>query len=164
MESLSSSRFQWRSRPRPGSRSFVVRTRGRETPFELQAQAPVQAVQVDPQFDVFRFLDAREIPPSIGQIFGEPEILALLPSRAPAAQLTAYRQLMEGWQSDSHRISVQMDEDMSEMPADRAVWILGRENLHAGSLAEGAVPGLELAQDGVVVGGESVPTPSTPWS
>ena len=103
----------------------------------------MQAVQIDPQFDVFRFLDAREIPPSIGQIFGEAQILALLPSGAPEAQLAAYRGLVEGWQSESHGISVQMDEDVSEMPADRAVWILGRENLHAGPLADGAAAGLQ---------------------
>ena len=39
------------------------------------------ALSVDPHFDVFRRLDPRETPPSIGQIFGEPAILAVLPVR-----------------------------------------------------------------------------------
>ena len=57
-------------------------------------------------FDVFRRLDPRETPPSIGQIFGEPSILAVLPSDAGAAELDAYRALLKGWQSDAHAITV----------------------------------------------------------
>jgi hypothetical protein len=140
-----------------GIETFDVRTQGRETPFEFVAQAPVKAVQVDPRFDTFRFLFAREIPPSIGQIFGEPEILALLPSRAPEDLRAAYRGLMEGWQSDSHSITVRLDEEVAEIPYDRAVWILGRENLHVSRLLGTLDSGLELGPDGAVLGADSVP-------
>jgi hypothetical protein len=139
-----------------GVETLLVRSEGRETAFEHTASGPVLAVQVDPQFDVFRFLDARELPPSIGQIFGEPEILALLPSQASAATLDAYRELMEGWQSDSHSIQVKLDDEVSAIPEDRAIWLLGKENLHKkGHFGDGVV-GLDLADDNVVLGGESV--------
>ena len=140
-----------------GSESFVVRASGSESPFEFQAQAPVLALQADPQFDVFRYLDAREIPSSIGQIFGEQEILALLPGLAPPEILEAYRSLMEGWQSDSHHITLQLDEEVPELPADRAVWILGKENLHVGRLFQDGVAGLQLGADEADLGGEEVP-------
>ncbi|MCK7523816.1 MAG: hypothetical protein MZV64_42440 [Ignavibacteriales bacterium] len=52
-------------------------------------------------------LDPRETPPSIGQIFGEPSILAVLPVATPARR--AWRRIAscsKGWQSDAHRITV----------------------------------------------------------
>ena len=140
-----------------GTEFTMVRSQGRETPFEFQAQATVQAVQVDPHFDVFRYLDAREIPPSIGQVFGEAEILALLPSAAPEDLQSAYREMVEGWQSDSHSISVQLDAEVTEIPADKAVWILGQENVHVSELFEDGISGLRIEAEASVLAGESVP-------
>ncbi len=74
-------------------------------------------VHVDPRFDVFRKLDPRETPPSIGQIFGEPRVLAVLPSAAPAAELQAWRELFKGWQSDSHAIEMKLDTEVAALPA-----------------------------------------------
>ncbi len=139
-----------------GTEVFTVHTRARDTSFEFQAQAPVLALQVDPQFDVFRFLDVREIPPSIGQIFGEPEILALLPSQASAETIEAYKTLMQGWQSDSHSIAMRLDDEVSEIPDDRAVWILGRENLHAKGQFASDLPGVEISATQAQLGEESV--------
>ncbi|MBK5255254.1 MAG: M20/M25/M40 family metallo-hydrolase, partial [Vicinamibacteria bacterium] len=89
------------------------------------------AVDLDPEFDIFRKLDPRETPPSIGQIFGEPHILAVLASKAPAAQQKAYRELVEGWRTDSHIVDVTLDTEITGLPHDRAVWLLGRENRFA---------------------------------
>jgi hypothetical protein len=89
------------------------------------------AVHFDPSFDLFRVLDPREIPPSIGQIFGDPEILAVLPSDAPDEEIDAYRALMEGWQSDSHAIEMTTDAEIQSLPAERSLWILGSTNRFA---------------------------------
>ncbi len=83
---------------------------------------------MDPAFDVFRTLDPREIPPSIGQIFGEPRVLAVLPAAAPPATQRAWRALVEGWRTESHQIEIVSDADVGELPADRPVWLLGQEN------------------------------------
>ena len=139
-----------------GTDLAVVRTTGKETPFSLQADSRPLAIQADPQFDVFRLLDAREIPPSIGQIFGEPEILAVLPSAESSEALAAYRELVEGGQSDSHSIEVVMDSDLDSPPEDRSFWILGRENLLANRLFATDLAGVVVADEQLGLGVEEV--------
>jgi len=122
--------------------------------FSITLDAEPQVLNVDPGFDLFRKLDPRETPTSIGQIFGEPKILALVPSAAPADRQAAYRELMKGWQSDAHGIEVKLDSEVAELPADRAVWLLGRENRHAAQLFPGPV---DAAKGQMSVEGESMP-------
>ncbi len=112
----------------------VVRLDGSLAASTLRTDAEPVALHVDPSFDLFRLLDPRETPPSIGQIFGEPGILAILPSKAPAAEQDAWRKLVEGWKSDSHQPEVKTDADVTELPRDRAVWLLGRTNALAPKL------------------------------
>ena len=72
----------------------VVRLDGPARDFTLKSADKPLALYVDPRFDVFRRLDPRETPPSIGQIFGEPAILALLPSGgSPEERARAENQL-----------------------------------------------------------------------
>jgi hypothetical protein len=119
------------------------------------ATAPL-ALHVDPAFDVFRLLDPRETPPSIGQIFGEPRPLVVLPSKATEAEIAAYRALIEGWRSDSHQPEVKTDAEVRELPAARAVWLLGRGNaLAPKAFAPGADYSLDAKQ--LVVDRESMP-------
>ncbi len=127
-----------------------------ETAFTVKADAKPLALHVDPAFDVFRLLDPRETPASIGQIFGEPRILAVLPSKAPAAEQDAWRKLVEGWTSESHVPEVKTDAEVNDLPKDRAVWLLGRGNALAASLF---APGDDYALDGqkMVVDREQMP-------
>ncbi len=120
-----------------GEERKVVRLAGAEQPFQFAGEAEPLALYVDPRFDVFRKLDPRETPPSIGQIFGEPRVLAVVPAGAPAAELEAWQALFKGWATSTHAIEVKTDADVAELPADRAVWIAGRANRWAGRLFPG---------------------------
>ena len=139
-----------------GATTAVVRLDRSERPFAITTDSPPLALSVDPHFDVFRRLDPRETPPSVGQIFGEPSILAVLPADAGDALLAAYRDLLKGWQSDAHRITVVLDRDVKTLPADRAVWIIGRANRLAATLFGGR-PGLRIDGSGVEIDGERMP-------
>ncbi|MFO7692880.1 MAG: M20/M25/M40 family metallo-hydrolase [Vicinamibacterales bacterium] len=139
-----------------GVTAATVRLDRAEQAFSIAADSRPLALVVDPHFDVFRRLDPRETPPSIGQIFGEPAILAVLPSDAGAAAIAAYREMLNGWQSDAHRITVVLDSDLKALPADRAAWIIGRTNRLAPALF-GALPGLRVDAAGVEVDGEKMP-------
>ncbi|MFM1895298.1 MAG: hypothetical protein RLZZ385_372 [Pseudomonadota bacterium] len=83
----------------------------------------LQAVIVDPYFDVFRKLHRAEIPPVIGQLFGAPRIMFVLP-----------RENREQWRAMAEAFAAGVDaeivngEDLSLLPEDRSVWILGRDN------------------------------------
>ncbi len=138
-----------------GVTTHVVRMERAQTPFAIAVDAPPLVLAVDPDFDVFRRLDPRETPPSIGQIFGEPRILAVLPSKAAAPEIEAWRTLFAGWTSDSHAIDVQLDSTLAELPADRAVWVAGLSNRFASVVAADA-PGAKVGASRVEIDGESM--------
>jgi aminopeptidase N len=117
--------------------------------------APV-GLHVDPSFDVFRLLDPRETAASIGQIFGEPKVLAVLPSLASGAEQEAWRRLALGWKSESHAPEVRTDAEVRELPKDRAVWLLGRTNTLASTVF---APDADYALEGgrLTVDRESMP-------
>ncbi|MFT7487098.1 MAG: aminopeptidase N, partial [Candidatus Paceibacteria bacterium] len=110
--------------------TFDMRMDRREHTFHALLSARPVSVSLDPEFDVFRLLDPLETPPSIGQIYGEPAILALLPSAAPNEEIEAYRRLLDSWQSPDHAIDIRLDREVTDLPADRALWVLGQDNLH----------------------------------
>jgi hypothetical protein len=102
----------------------------------LTPDAPV-SVAVDPSFDLFRRLDPRETPPSIGQIFGEPRVLAILPASATPEEAAGYRSLVESWRAPAHEPEILTDAEVKALPSDRPVWILGRRNRFASSIVDG---------------------------
>jgi aminopeptidase N len=139
-----------------GVSAHVVAMTGRTAAFEIVSAGRPLALHVDPYFDLFRRLDPRETPPSISQLFGEPRVLAVLPSRAPAATLAAYRALLKGWETGTHRIDVRLDTDVRAIAADTSVWLVGRENAHAAPLFS-THRGVSIDPDGLRLDGQPVP-------
>lgn len=134
----------------------TVRSDAARAPFTIRTKDRPLALHVDPGTDVFRLLDPRETPPSLGQIFGEPRVLAVLPASASAAEQAAWRALAEGWRSESHAIEFATDASLRELPADRPVWLLGRGNaLAASRFASNA--DFALVRDTLRVDRESMP-------
>jgi hypothetical protein len=100
-------------------------------------QLPLR-IDVDPEFDIFRKLHINEIPPTLSNAFGADQILILLPSKAPGDFLKGYRELAESWAKDSKgKIDIKMDNRVSTLPSDKAVWLFGWENLHKSPLQQG---------------------------
>jgi len=92
------------------------------------AEAPLR-IEVDPQFELFRTLNYAEIPPSLSKAFGADKVTLVVPDDAPAAEAERYRKLSDIWTRDSTRdIKVIGDKELSALPADRSVWILGWNN------------------------------------
>jgi hypothetical protein len=106
----------------------TVRSAAAETPFAIRTAERPLAFQVDPSYDVFRLLDPRETPASIGQLFGDSKLLAVLPSKAPPAEIEAWRALIGGWKNESQQMEFTTDAELKELPRDRAVWFVGFEN------------------------------------
>jgi len=95
-------------------------------------------IDIDPEFDVMRKLHVNEIPPTLSGAFGAPDVLILLPSGAPQEFLKAYRKLAEKWANESNgKIVVKQDSEISTIPNDRSIWLMGWENLHRKKLQEG---------------------------
>lgn len=137
---------------------YELRLEAGAAPFAFRVRERPVLLQVDPEFDLFRRLDPREIPASIGQIFGEPRLLAVVAAQASPEEREAWRKLLESWQSDAHRVELVTDAEVDLLPADRAVWLLGRANrLAPRYFGGGAVAGLEVDDEGVVIEGARVP-------
>jgi hypothetical protein len=134
-----------------------LQSRNPVTPFSIETTSAPQVVAVDPAFDVFRILDPRETAPSIGQIFGASEVLAVLPSE-PASETEAWRKALSAWQSPSSKITIVTDQEISKLPADLSVWLLGRQNrLAATHFAGDPMLGLSVSATGVRVGSSELP-------
>jgi hypothetical protein len=123
---------------------------------ELVLRLPARPLRLDldPQFDLFRRLHRHEIPPALSQMFGAAQGLILLPTQAPPQVRQAYQQFAQAWQQASPgQLEVRWDDDLTALPADRAVWLWGWENRWrsqvAAAMAEYAVTvsaeGVQLA-------------------
>ena len=139
-----------------GLKRTTIQVTGKTTKFEIMTAAEPLLLEVDPEFDLFRLLDPRETAPSIGQIFGEPEIIAVLPGEGDAQQIEGYRQLAESWQTGSHKITIVSDTDIDEIPADKGAWLFGRDNRLARSLFA-ADPALQLTDNAIIPQGQEIP-------
>ncbi len=96
---------------------------------ELDLPARPVRIDIDPQFDVFRRLDSREIPSALSQGFGAEKPLLVLPASASKDVLQAYRQLAATWQkTQSGALEIIQDDQLQTLPVDRTVWILGWQN------------------------------------
>jgi aminopeptidase N len=104
-------------------------------------------IDVDPQFDIARKLHNNEIPATLSNAYGADAVLILLPSKAPEDFLAGYRTFAEKWAKESEgKIEIKMDSDVPSLPTDRAIWLLGWENMYKKEILNG-INGFPAAMD-----------------
>jgi len=91
--------------------------------FFAENYSQLNAVLVDPYFDVFRTLDREETPPTVGELFGASEISFVL----PASEREQWTTLAESFGAGTSYEFIFAD-SITELPTDRSLWILGRDN------------------------------------
>ena len=97
--------------------------------FEIDVPERPVRIDIDPEFDVFRRLDQREIPPALSLVMGSEKILMILPSGAAAPLRDAYSELVKTWQQSSPgQIESVWDNALSKLPTAPAIWLLGWDN------------------------------------
>ncbi|WP_240141435.1 M1 family aminopeptidase [Nitrosomonas sp. HPC101] len=96
---------------------------------EMDFPARPVRIDIDPQFDVFRRLDSREIPSALSQGLGAENPLLILPADASRENLQAYQALAANWQkTQTGLLEIVRDDQLEALPADRTIWILGWQN------------------------------------
>lgn len=96
---------------------------------KMDVKARPVRVDVDPEFDVFRRLDSREIPAALSQGFGAEKPLLVLPAQATETVLKAYGALAENWRNtQSNALEIINDDQLDRLPTDRTVWVIGWQN------------------------------------
>ena len=97
--------------------------------FEL-SQKPLR-IEIDPQFNVMRRLDRKEVPASLSQVFGAKQSAIILP--ATSKHLTAYQELATMWkatqEAQGKEAVIILDSEVQTIPTDKSVWVLGFENV-----------------------------------
>lgn len=86
-------------------------------------------IDIDPEFDLFRRLSRDEMPPAITQALGSKKMLILLPASADKARLKAYQEFAKALgAAGPDETEVKSDNEIKQLPSDRAVTVIGREN------------------------------------
>ncbi|MDQ7785564.1 MAG: hypothetical protein RDU20_21975, partial [Desulfomonilaceae bacterium] len=128
---------------------------------EMELHVPYKPVRVDvdPQFDLFRRLSKGETPIALSKTFGSEKMLIVLPSREEAEPLDAYRRLAHMWSTHgANGVEVTLDSELTELPSDRAVILLGWENFFVDEMAAAlSTSEVSITPTGVTIGGTSIP-------
>jgi hypothetical protein len=96
--------------------------------FTFNFKQQPQAVTLDPDYDVFRLLHAKERPATLGRLFGAKKQLLVLPANATAEQIKAWQQLAAAWSRRYKKVELAYDNEIKALPDDVAVWLLGWNN------------------------------------
>ncbi len=112
----------------------------------------LQAVLVDPFFDIFRQLDREETPPTIGELFGAGQIAFVL----PRSERQHWALMAENF-GQGVEFEILYDDEIESLPEDKSVWILGRENRFVDTVSASVMPyGVEYADTGVSLAGSEI--------
>lgn len=93
----------------------------------FKVKGSVEAVYVDPFYDVFRTLDPKEVPPALSKIFASKENTFILPKNTKNESL--YKKFISDWKKhDNDNFETVYDSEIDVLPENRTAWILGFEN------------------------------------
>jgi len=92
-------------------------------------QKPLK-IEIDPQFNIMRRLDRKEVPASLSQVFGAKRSTLILP--ASSKYSSAYKEMANTWkltqEAQGKAAVIVVDSDLKTIPTDQSVWILGFNN------------------------------------
>jgi hypothetical protein len=85
-------------------------------------------ILVDPQFDVFRRLDDREIPPAFTKAYGAEKSIIILPTESDK-NITQYKEFANGWiKGKEDQFEIKSEQEINELPSNSTIWLLGKAN------------------------------------
>ena len=142
-----------------GPETFFVNMGEKSANYQFNLSSKPLKLAVDPQYDVFRYLDVKEVPPAWSKMLASKDNLVIIPASADAKQSEIYRHFLDAWQaSDKDKYEVVEDTVLNALPADRTVWIIGFENKFAAAADQAVKPyQSSLAGDSVNYEGKEVP-------
>jgi len=92
-------------------------------------QKPLK-IEIDPEFNIMRRLDRKEVPASLSQVFGAKNSVIIIPSNGE--HQSAYKELANTWKATQEAqgkvAEVLLDSDIKTIPTDKSVWVIGFEN------------------------------------
>ena len=128
---------------------------------EIKLDLPSRPLRIDldPEFDVFRRLGRDEVPPAISQALGAKKLLVVLPSSVSKPLLQAYREFAGALgNSGPDEVKTILDTEISRLPSDQAVTIIGWENRFFDKVVSAVSPyGTTIDQKKAHLGNTEIP-------
>ncbi|MEZ5480227.1 MAG: hypothetical protein R3E95_22925 [Thiolinea sp.] len=112
--------------------------------FTLDLPADSVSVALDPDFDVFRLPDAREVPPALNVLFNRSPKAFVLPRIMPQGMELAWAELADTLSWGQADMPVQYDD--AALPDDDVVVLLGGDNAMLSDLLERAQQPFKLTE------------------
>ncbi len=113
-----------------GSNKQIFQLNERSANFSIKVENEPLKLMIDPQFDLMRKLDSREIPPAFTKAYGAEKSLVILPLKSDI-HYPEYQEFVNGWiKGKEDEFEIVKENDITELPADKTVWILGERNKH----------------------------------
>ena len=139
-----------------GTFEFVQRMTSKGDKFNISVASEPKKVLVDPKFDLFRILDAKEVSPALTKAYGSAKTLILLPKGTKKGSI--YDVFAQSWiKDDPTNFEIMYDNDIINYPFGKSVWVLGYENRFAKKVAKDMkIYGAEMLQDSVIFPNKSV--------
>jgi hypothetical protein len=130
-----------------GTEDFVVRLHGADSTYTVETPSTPVALAVDPDFDLFRHLYMEEIPVTLGSVFAQDSVIAVLGGDEDLAIQGALRDA-----AASLQVNTVVDEPAEPLGPDSLgyLWLLGRGPSLDGLLAL-ASKDLHLDVDAVTI-------------
>ena len=141
-----------------GLETYVFEMNTKRQNFQISLNSKPLKLAVDPQYDIFRILNPKEVPPTLNKIWGSGENVFILPSKASKSKLALYQELATQWQqADNDKFSILMDNKIKELPRNKTAWILGYDNLFAASVnRQLRLVNAQISKDSVLMGGKKI--------
>ena len=100
-----------------------------EEGFRFEFQLEPLRISVDENFDVFRRLDSIEVPATLSNLFGEDEIIIILPSKVKQNIKSMYNDLINKLKRmRKQNIIVKYDYEIKNLNENKSYWIFSNKN------------------------------------
>ena len=108
--------------------TFCVDCSDRVTKASFRWKKKPVSMQIDPDYDVFRRLDRMEIPPTLGQIMGDKDLLVIVPESYDSTRIEVYEKFIRSV-CNADDIVFKTDSEIVEDELDNVnTWIISRNN------------------------------------
>jgi aminopeptidase N len=125
-----------------GREDFVVRLRGTDSTYTLELRGEPRTLAVDPDFDTFRHLYVEEIPVTLGSLFAQDSVPALIGGLESETMKAAFRDLATALDVGGSIVE-EPGPAAKGRPIDSHAWLMGR-GLALDKLLSSLTPDLEI--------------------
>lgn len=121
-----------------GVEIFIENMNRKTQEFQYTLKSKPLKLVVDPQYDVFRTLDPREVPPALSKVLASKENLVVLPAKADKNLKEVYKAFADAWIAADHdQYKIVYDNNLESLPKDKTTWVIGFENKFATLVNDG---------------------------